>query len=131
VNEPVPVQSSLTRIHQRLGVEIFELFFERVVDLCREAGLVWGRELFFAAIKIEANAGIPSLVPRFHHAAKPHLTGLFDSDAPDSSPEAELPAVPSELPVAPPVAGAVATDELPWRRHPSNHASERSTTQRW
>ena len=36
--EPLPDHSSLTRIRQRLGVELFVRFFEKVVDLCQEAG---------------------------------------------------------------------------------------------
>jgi transposase len=39
--------SSLTRIRQRLGVDVFQRFFEKIVDLCQEAGLVWGRDLYF------------------------------------------------------------------------------------
>ncbi|MDQ3740752.1 MAG: transposase, partial [Actinomycetota bacterium] len=35
LDESLPDHSSLTRIRQRLGVEIFERFFERVVDLCQ------------------------------------------------------------------------------------------------
>ena len=31
---------------------IFQRFFEQVVELCQEAGLVWGRELFFDATKV-------------------------------------------------------------------------------
>src|SRR5215203_1444467 len=46
LDEALPDHSSLTRIRQRLGIEIFECFFERIVDLCQEAGLVWGRELY-------------------------------------------------------------------------------------
>jgi transposase len=45
LDEPLPDHSSLTRIRQRLGVDVFQRFFEKVVDLCQEAGLVWGREL--------------------------------------------------------------------------------------
>jgi hypothetical protein len=40
LDEPLPDHSSLTRIRQRLGVETFARFFERVVDLCQEASLV-------------------------------------------------------------------------------------------
>jgi transposase len=64
LDEALPDHSSLTRIRQRLGVAIFERFFERIVDLYQEAGLVWGRELFFDATKIQANADLDSLVPR-------------------------------------------------------------------
>jgi transposase len=77
LDEVLPDHSSLTRIRQRLGVEIFERFFERIVDLCQEAGLVWGRELFFDATKVHANADLDSLVPRFYHDAKSHVSGLF------------------------------------------------------
>ena len=77
LDEALPDHSSLTRIRQRLGVEVFGRFFEKVVDLCQEAGLVWGRELFFDATKVHANADLDSLVPRFSHDAKSHVSGLF------------------------------------------------------
>src|SRR5215208_2138567 len=73
LDEALPDHSSLTRIRQRLGIDVFQHFFEQVVDLCREAELVCGRELYFDATKVEANAGIPSLVPRFYREAKMHL----------------------------------------------------------
>src|SRR5215207_1330276 len=81
LDEPLPDHSSLTRIRQRLGLAIFQRFFEHVVDLCRQAGLVWGRELFFDATKIRANAALNSVVPRFYIQAKEqaheHLAALF------------------------------------------------------
>jgi transposase len=55
-DEPLPDHSSLTRIRQRLGLATFDRFFERVVELCQEAGLVWGKELFIDATKVRANA---------------------------------------------------------------------------
>ena len=54
--EPLPDHSSLTRIRERYGLEVFRRFFERIVAECVEAGLVWGEELFFDATKVEANA---------------------------------------------------------------------------
>src|SRR6187401_1979819 len=45
LDEALPEHSSLTRIRQRLGIDVFQRFFEKIVDLCQEAGLVWGREL--------------------------------------------------------------------------------------
>src|SRR5215217_4910081 len=56
LDEPLPDHSSLTRIRQRLGIEIFQRFFEKVVDLCQAVGLVWGKELFFDATKVRADA---------------------------------------------------------------------------
>jgi transposase len=40
LDEDLPDHSSLTRIRQRLGVGLFQPFFEQVVDLCQEVGLV-------------------------------------------------------------------------------------------
>src|SRR6476469_1869745 len=77
LDEDLPDHSSLTRIRQRLGIDVFQRFFEQVVDLCQEAGLVWGRELYVDATKVEANADLDSLVPRFYHEAKAHVAGLF------------------------------------------------------
>src|SRR5215217_2752391 len=63
--EPLPDHSSLTRSRERYGLEIFRCFFERIVEECFEAGLVWGEELFFDATKVEANAAVDSLSPRW------------------------------------------------------------------
>src|SRR5919201_3271685 len=43
LDEELPDHSSLTRIRTRLGVEAFQRFFERVVELCRAAGLSGAR----------------------------------------------------------------------------------------
>ena len=43
--EALPDHSSLTRIRDRFGLSVFREFFERIVQLCFEAGLVWGEEL--------------------------------------------------------------------------------------
>jgi hypothetical protein len=92
-------------IRQRLGIDVFQRFFEKVVDLCQEAGLVWGQELYFDATNVEANAGIPSLVPRFSFEAKTHVADLFaeerDADgAKGPAPEEGLPAGMVQLPTA-------------------------------
>ena len=70
-------------------------------------GLVWGRELYFDATKVEANAGIPSLIPRFYYEAKTHVADLFADEADDDwhrKPEHDLPPgivrLPIELPRA-------------------------------
>jgi transposase len=119
LDENLPDHSSLTRIRQRLGVDLFQRFFEQVVDLCQEIGLVWGRELYFDATKVEANAGIPSLMPRFYYDAKTHLAGLFASKV---AKEDEEPATVEDVPdgiVRLPTeidAESVATgDGPPWR----------------
>jgi transposase len=100
LDEPIPDHSSLTKIRHRLGLETFQRFFERIVELCQEAGLIWGKELLFDATKVRANADIDSLVPRFYQRAKEHVDALFAGDVPSS---ADAGAPPEE---APPPAGS-------------------------
>src|SRR5216684_5036369 len=77
LDEPLPDHSSLTRIRERYGVEVFRRFFEAIVEQCQEAGLVWGKELYFDGTKVEANASLNSLKPRFFVEA--HLADLFSA----------------------------------------------------
>jgi transposase len=87
LDEELPDHSSLTRIRQRMGVEVFQRFFEQVVDLCQDAGLVWGQELYFDATQVRADADTDSLVPRFYADAKAHVVDIFTdaADPPDAS----------------------------------------------
>ena len=75
LDESLPDHSSLTRIRTRYGVEVFRRFFEAVIDQCQQAGLVWGKELYADATKVQANAAVSSLKPRF--AVEAHLENLF------------------------------------------------------
>jgi hypothetical protein len=65
----------------RYGLEIFRRFFDAMVEQCREAGLVWGRELYLDSTQVQANAGRESLTPRFaveaREALQAHLATLF------------------------------------------------------
>jgi transposase len=78
LGEPLPDHSSLTRIRERYGLEVFKRFFEEIVELCIEAGLVWGEELYFDSTKVEANASVESLLPRF--AIEAYLEKLFEDE---------------------------------------------------
>jgi transposase len=60
LHESLPDHSSLTRIRERYGLSVFRCFFERIVEMCFEAGLVWGEELYFDATKVQANASLSS-----------------------------------------------------------------------
>ena len=88
LGEPLPDHSSLTRIRERYGVDIFRRFFEAIVEQCQAAGLVWGKQLYFDGTKVAANAGKDSLKPRFFVEA--HLHGLF-SEASSSVEQESLP----------------------------------------
>jgi transposase len=92
LNEPLPDHSSLTRIRERFGLEVFRRFFERIVEECFEAGLVWGEELFFDATKVEANASLDSMRSRslLEGRLEEHLVGVFPEDAPSAQNEGHL-----------------------------------------
>src|SRR5688572_17977160 len=97
LDEVLPDHSSLTRIRQRYGLAVFRRFFEAIVEQCRKAGLVWGKELYFDATQVDANASLDSVAPRF--AVEAHLGELFADDASDEpSPDAGNDQ-PVELPV--------------------------------
>jgi IS5 family transposase len=82
LHEPLPDHSSLTRIRDRYGLEVFGRFFEEIVEMCAQAGLVWGEEFYFDATKVEANASLESITPRF--AVEQHLLDLFQQNPQDS-----------------------------------------------
>src|SRR6059058_5611764 len=81
LGEPLPDHSSLTRIRERYGVEVFRRFFEAIVEQCQQEGLVWGKELYIDSTQVNANADLDSLTPRFaveaREAMQSHLTALF------------------------------------------------------
>jgi hypothetical protein len=97
LDEALPDHSSLTRIRQRYGLPIFRHFFEAIVEQCREAGLVWGKELYFDATQVKANASLNSIAPRF--AVEAHLGELFTDDVADESSAEENARQPLALPV--------------------------------
>ena len=110
LGERLPDHSSLTRIRARYGLEVFRRFFEAIVERCQAAGLVWGKELYLDGTKVEANASLDSLRPRFFVEA--HLQRLFRDDATpagdattepgESGPASGGPAAPTPLPTAAP-----------------------------
>ncbi len=102
---PLPDHSSLTRIRQRYGLDVFRRFFEAITQQCAQAGLVWGRELYVDSTAVAANASLDSLRPRFAVAA--HLAQLFapageddDDDGGEGQDQENGEADPVRLPVA-------------------------------
>jgi transposase len=115
LDEPLPDHSSLTRIRTRYGLQVFRRFFEAIVEQCQQDGLVWGRELYFDATHVLADAAMDSLVPRFAVEARTaihaHLDELFAEETtlpePQATPDpaqtaaarSPAPAPPTPLPV--------------------------------
>jgi transposase len=104
LDEPLPDRSSLIKIRQRLGLDVFRRFFEHIVDLCADAALIWGREVLVDATKVPGNASMDSLVPRLKEVVDEHLVELFDDGhAVVENPDGDA------------KSSAVATEELPRR----------------
>src|SRR5437588_988556 len=89
LDEPLPNHSTLSKIRQRYGLDVFRRFFEAIVQRCQEAKLIWGRELYFDSTQVHANADLDSLTPRFaveaREAIQEHLAALFSDE--DTKPE--------------------------------------------
>ena len=79
LNDPLPDHSSLTRIRERYGLLTFRRFFERIVQECAKAGLVWGEELFFDA----TNDGRPdrTIVRHGYRRKSDYVVSPTDPDA--------------------------------------------------
>jgi transposase len=126
LNEPLPDHSSLTRIRERYGVEVFRRFFEQIVEQCQQEKLVWGKELYIDSTQVNASADLDSLTPRFaveaREAIQAHLAALFAehdtqteqqtgaSEAVAAPPEAPAPAA-SAGPGLPPLPVSIAESE--------------------
>jgi Transposase DDE domain len=80
-----------------------------------DAGLVWGKELFFDATKVEANAAVDSLAPRW--TVEAHLEGLFEAQEAHSPQEEdeEIPEEGHEIAELP-----TADDDGLWERNVTN-----------
>jgi hypothetical protein len=121
LHEPLPDHSTLTRIRERYGLEVFRLFFERIVQMCVEAGLVWGEELFFDSTTVKASASTESVLARLAvvEGVEEHLGELFedspqDTDTrPDVEHEDALPSPDAVLPTS--GDQALRTSNLDWR----------------
>src|SRR5262249_8617280 len=92
LDEPLPAHWSLTRIRLRYGLEVFRRFFQAIVEQCQQAGLVWGRELYFDATHVLADASLDSLTARFAveagEALHAHLAALFPDETAHTAHEA-------------------------------------------
>src|SRR5437667_10932942 len=104
LDEPLPDHSSLTRIRERYGIEVFRRFFDAIVEQCQQAKLVWGKELYMDSTQVKANADLDSLTPRFaieaREAIQQHLGVLFAQETPEpESTEATSTEAPSPEPL--------------------------------
>ncbi|CAM4437066.1 MAG: IS1182 family transposase ISLlo2 [Legionellaceae bacterium] len=61
LNDKIPDHSSLTRVRDRLGDDVFQAFFDSVIAQCNEKGLVKGERILTDSTLIAANASLDSL----------------------------------------------------------------------
>ncbi len=101
LHEALPDHSSLTKIRDRYGVTIFRRFFDRIVEQCKQAGLVWGQEIYLDSTQVAANADRDTMLPRFYvDAMNEHLAALFPEEVTDAQhAPAASEAAPIHLPV--------------------------------
>ena len=62
-DQPTPDHSVLSKARARFGPEVFEGFFRRSIDLCREAGLLEEGPVYVDSTLIQASAAVDSMVP--------------------------------------------------------------------
>ncbi|MFL5625936.1 MAG: transposase [Ktedonobacteraceae bacterium] len=81
LNESLPDHSSLTRIRERSGLDVFRRFFDAIVEHCQQEKLIWGKELSIESTQVNANTDLDSLTPCFaveaREAMQAHLDALF------------------------------------------------------
>lgn len=80
LGDKLPDHSSLTRIRQRWGPELFMRIFQRTVQACCKAGLVNGETLHIDATLIRADVSWDSLTAR-------HVEQVLQANGSDDSPD--------------------------------------------
>lgn len=62
LDEVTPTHSVLSKARRRFELGIFSNFFNKVVELCKEAGLISGEDTYVDSTLIQANASLKSFV---------------------------------------------------------------------
>jgi transposase len=75
LDSSIPDHSVLSKARTRWGSKVFQLFFERIVFQCVEAGLVDGNKIFMDASLIDANASMNSIIDK--HSLKIQLNKRY------------------------------------------------------
>jgi len=70
-DQPTPDHSVLSKARARFGPEVFETFFRRSIDLCREAGLLEEGPVYVDSTLIQASAAVDSMVRKEDRAQPP------------------------------------------------------------
>lgn len=90
LNDRVPDHSSFTRIRDRLGEEIFGKFFNHVLCLCKEQGLLRGESIIMDSTLVEANASLDSLTAVDTEQANLEKEALLNRSPSDPMPRRKI-----------------------------------------
>ena len=100
LDDPLPDHSSLSRIRTRYDLDVFRRFFEAILEQCQQAKLIWGKELYIDATRVDANASLDSLTTRFAFEAREaihkHLQELFQEEDEQQTTEPDLSPIETE-----------------------------------
>ena len=96
-DQPTPDHSVLSKARARFGPEVFETFFRRSIDLCRDAGLLEEGPVYVDSTLIQASAAVDSMVRKEDRAQPPlsieeYVQRLYTENEP--APEDEEPPPP-------------------------------------
>jgi transposase len=96
-DEQIPNHSVLSKARARFGPEVFESFFRRSIDLCREAGLLDEGPVYVDSTLIQAAASTDSMAKREEVVQPPlsieeYVRRLYEENGP-SEDESEPPPV--------------------------------------
>jgi transposase len=96
LDEDTPDHSVLSKARARFGMEVFEQFFQRSIEMCGEAGLLAEGPVYVDSTLVRAAASIDSLVRKGELAQPPlsvseYVHRLYQEN--DAEPEDEVPPV--------------------------------------
>ena len=102
-DQPTPDHSVLSKARARFGPEVFEGFFRRSIDLCREAGLLEEGPVYVDSTLIQASAAVDLMVGRDERLQPPlsieaYVQRLYRENDPATENEEPLSAPPEAGP---------------------------------
>lgn len=101
LDEDTPDHSVISKARVRYGKEIFETFFQQILGLCVQAGLVRGEKVFADSTIIKANASLQSIQNRPEAVSPPLSPQEFIQQVFTENPAPEEPK--ESTPLEPPV----------------------------
>ncbi|MFC1952542.1 IS1182 family transposase [Chloroflexota bacterium] len=126
LDEPIPDHSVLTKARSRFGMDVFEKFFERSIQICAEAGLLKEGPVYVDATHIGAAASLDSLIKREETVRPPlsvkdHVRKVYeDNPVPQSEGDATVSIPTSDY--------AARRDQNVWKRPPGKNDKQVSRT---